>query len=125
MRRDLFLAVALLLLGAGCRTRYEPQTTRVLVLNQTRGPFEIAGRSLDYWRSHVVALRHGATESLALRRDTTDLGTLVITSLVPAADPDIYDAGINVHEDSSRRFFPVEFSPHVDAAIIDFDRNRR
>lgn len=114
--RAVGVAVLGLLLLAGTHCRPAPGT-RVYVFNVTTGTLTIAGREVEYWHSLPVEVANGSSEQLALARGGQRLGRLVITSLQPAADPNYYDAAINVHEDSASRLHLGEHSPYIDARL--------
>ena len=108
-------AVFLLIAGVGCHNR--APSTRCMVYNISMSAFTIEGDQCDVNASRAVYTAHGVVDTLDLKRGAV-AGRLVITSLVPAGDPNTYDAAINVHEDTAGVLYCREFSPYIDAVII-------
>ena len=88
-----------------------------MVFNLSMSAFEVEGHQVEIVCSQSVYTEHGVVDTLDLKRGAV-VARLVITSLVPAGDPNTYDAAINVHEDTAGVFYCREFSPYVDAVII-------
>lgn|GEM_PF-1841610 len=107
------LAAALLL--AACQTSHGP-STRSFVYNQTTAAFRLDGETVKATFSGTVYTGNGATDTVTLERGSLRWN-LITTSLLPAADPNDYDAAINVHEDVADSLYCREYSPYVQAEI--------
>ena len=105
----------LLLAGFGCGSH--GPSTRVMVYNQSLSAFTVDGHEIEVHSSHSVYTANGVVDTLDMTRSAV-FARMVITSLVPADDPNDYDAAVNVHEDSSGAHYILEFSPYIDAEII-------
>jgi hypothetical protein len=88
-----------------------------MVFNIAASPFTVGGHEVGVGFSHGVYTSHGVVDTLELVRGAV-VGRLVITSLLPAGDPNTYDAAINVHEDTPGVLYCREFSPYIDAVIV-------
>ncbi len=88
-----------------------------MVFNLSMAAFTVEGHQVDVNFSQSVYTAHGVVETLDLTRGTV-AGRLAITSLVPAGDPNTYDAAINVHEDTAGVLYCREYSPYIDAEIV-------
>jgi hypothetical protein len=108
-------AILLLIAGFGCGG-HRP-STRVMVYNQSLSAFTVEGHEIEVHSSHSVYTANGIVDTLDMTRSTV-FARLVISSLVPAEDPNDYDAAVNVHQDSSGALYILEFSPYIDAEII-------
>jgi hypothetical protein len=88
-----------------------------MVFNLSVSPFTVVGSEVGVGFSRGVYTAHGVVDTLELVRGVV-VGRLVVTSLLPAGDPNTYDAAINVHEDTPGALYCREFSPYIDAVIL-------
>jgi len=107
--------MAALLAASGCHNT--GPNTHSMVFNVSMSSFSVNGRKIEVGYSWGVQTPNGATDTFDITRGAV-VGRLVVTSLVPASDPNDYDAAINVHEDTSGVLYCREYSPYIDAAII-------
>jgi len=108
-------AVLLLIAGTSCHSRVP--RTRSMVYNISLSSFTFEGHEVAVSASWSVFTVHGAVDTVDLKRGAV-VGRLIITSLVPAGDPNDNDAAINVHEDTAGVLYCREYSPYIDAVII-------
>jgi hypothetical protein len=88
-----------------------------MVFNISLSTFQVEGHEVEVGLSREVRTANGATDSFNLVRSTV-ICQLIVTSLVPAGDPNNYDAAINVREDTAGVLYCREYSPHIDAVIV-------
>jgi hypothetical protein len=117
VKRLLVGATAVLLLIAGTSCHNHVPRTRSMVYNISMSTFTLEDHEVAVNASWSVFTKHGAVDTVELKRGAV-VGRLVITSLVPAGDPNDYDAAINVHEDTAGVLYCREFSPYISAEII-------
>jgi hypothetical protein len=90
----------------------------VWIFNQTPVTFKVADQTVKYWTSGWVDIASGDTVRLPITRDSQPLGTLVVNSLVAQGDANRYGAVVNVRQDSLSHLFIEEYSPYIDAQLV-------
>jgi hypothetical protein len=122
-RHDVTLRRVVLLgaLALGCHAIPDPPDephTAVQVLNQCHQTMTVGDKELEYWTSWPVYVLNGETESIPLSDSAGSLGTLVITSLVSATDPQDYHAAVNLQASPPGHVFSLEVSPVIEAEVV-------
>jgi hypothetical protein len=78
---------------------------------------DMNGQTVEKVMSQQFYVPNGDTYRVSLTRRGTRLGVIAIASLTAAGDPDLYDAAINVHEDTLNKLRIDEYSPYIDAVL--------
>ena len=119
MIRSIPAILAVLVLLGGCSSDETPAGphTRILVFNRTAAGFTVDGRVAEPGFSEEVFLLHGRSRRVELARDGAALGTLVLTSLLPAGATDTCDAAVTVYENLPGEITLLEFSPWFDVLL--------